>query len=708
MMSRVMLLLTLATTGFAINLQDSSKLTLKMQADMDSDAKPVSKVVNLLKDMIEALEKEATEDQEIYDNMVCWCTTNDKEKVKSIDDAEAHIEDLTSEIEELTALAARLNTEIATLNDEIDKNTKALEKAKAMREKELAEFGQLESDTLTSISQLGGAVEALSKHHAAALLQPSLLQTSKRELGAQLRAVAATLQHTMQRNGKLLETVLTESQKSKIAAFVQGPTSGAGSYAPASGEIFGILKQMKEEFETNLAEAQKNEKKSQAAYEELKAAKEAEIAAAQEQVTTKTQELATAEEKKALAEQDKLDTMESLDADQKYLVNLKEKCALTDKEYEERLKTRQLEMQAVSKAMAVLNSDDAKDLFSSSLGFLQKESVTNSKSNRRARASKVLAALARKHNNPHLMTLAMKIKLDAFTKVKQAIDDMVAELEKQQEDEIKKKDYCVDSFNENEKQTNDFTRQKTDLETLIDDLTMKIEELVKQIKTLKAEVKELQTQMKKAGEDRDKENKEFQQTVAEQRATQILLTKALDVLKGFYEKSMIQKEALLQLKHKNGQPAGPPPPGGFKKGQGQGGAAKGVMAMITQIVEDAKAMEVEALKGEDDALKAYEVFVTDTNLSIEAKSKEIVEKSETLAQTQAAKTEALEQKAEVEAELESLEAENADLHKECDYLLKNFDVRQTARGEEIEALKQAKAILSGSKFSEFLAIGVKH
>merc|ERR1719265_2339151 len=342
-----------------------------------------------------------------------------------------------------------------------------------------------------------------------------------------------------------------------IASFVQQPAS-AGSYAPASGEIFGILNQMKETFETDLAEAQKDERRSQAAYEELKAAKEAEIAAAKEQVETKTQELATAEEKKALAEQDKADTMASLDADQKYLVNLKEKCALTDKEFEERLKTRELEMQAVSKAMAVLNSDDAKDLFSSSLGFLQKESVTNSNSNRRARASKLLAVLAQKHNNPHLMTLAMKIKLDAFTKVKQAIDDMVAELEKQQEDEIKKKDYCVDSFNENEKQTNDFTRQKTDLETLIEDLTMKIEELVEQIKTLKKEVLENQTAMKKAGEDRDKENKEFQQTVAEQRATQILLTKALDVLKGFYG-----IQALMQLREEK-QPAGAPPPPGFK------------------------------------------------------------------------------------------------------------------------------------------------
>merc|ERR1719159_1845507 len=101
--------------------------------------------------------------------------------------------------------------------------------------------------------------------------------------------------------------------------------------------------------------------------------------------------------------------------------------------------------------------------------------------------------------------------------------------------------------------------------------------------------------------------------------------------------------------------------------------------MIEQIIEDAKAMEKEALSGEADALKAYEVFVTDTNLSIEEKSKEIVTKSEEKAKLQDERMEAKENHAEVVSELEGLADENADLHKECDYLLKNFDVRQTAR-----------------------------
>merc|ERR1719158_1075726 len=113
-------------------------------------------------------------------------------------------------------------------------------------------------------------------------------------------------------------------------------------------------------------------------------------------------------------------------------------------------------------------------------------------------------------------------------------------------------------------------------------------------------------------------------------------------------------------------------------------------------------MEAEAIKSEEDAQKAYEDFVKDTNASIEEKSKDIVNKSEEKAKAEADKTEAEEAKENVMLELEQLSNEAADLHKACDFVLKNFEIRQTAREEEIEALKQAKAILSGAKFSEFL------
>merc|ERR1711972_978077 len=133
--------------------------------------RPVSKVITLLKDMLKQLEKEAEEDEEIYDKVACWCETNDKEKTKAIADAEAKIADLTTKIEELTAASARLNTEIKNLEKEIAKNQEALDKATALREKQLAEFNAEEKDLLESISALKAAITVLSKHHGEALVQ---------------------------------------------------------------------------------------------------------------------------------------------------------------------------------------------------------------------------------------------------------------------------------------------------------------------------------------------------------------------------------------------------------------------------------------------------------------------------------------------------------------------------------------------------------
>merc|ERR1719382_415879 len=102
---------------------------------------------------------------------------------------------------------------------------------------------------------------------------------------------------------------------------------------------------------------------NQKAYSDLKAAKEDEIAAGTAQIDTKTAELADTDAKNAQAKEDIEDTRASLSADEQFLMMLKEKCQMTDKEWEERQKTRQTEMEAVSKALEVLSADDAHDLF---------------------------------------------------------------------------------------------------------------------------------------------------------------------------------------------------------------------------------------------------------------------------------------------------------------------------------------------------------
>merc|ERR1711972_731339 len=113
-------------------------------------------------------------------------------------------------------------------------------------------------------------------------------------MGTHLMGVAVTLQHELSKHASLLEGVFTPSTRRLIGSFVQSPEdyfdaepTFKQSYAPQSGEIFGILKQMKETFESNLSASQKEEMANQKAYDDLKAAKEAEIAAGQEQIDTK-------------------------------------------------------------------------------------------------------------------------------------------------------------------------------------------------------------------------------------------------------------------------------------------------------------------------------------------------------------------------------------------------------------------------------------
>merc|ERR1719352_2184363 len=123
--------------------------------------------------------------------------------------------------------------------------------------------------------------------------------------------------------------------------------------------------------------------------------------------------------------------------------------------------------------------------------------------------------------------------------------------------------------------------------------------------------------------------------------------------------------------------------------------------MIQQIINDAKAMEAETIRAEEDAQKAYEDFVKDTNGSIEEKNKDVVHKSETKAKAEGELVQAKDDKEAALLELEQLGNYKAELHSSCDFVMKNFEIRQSARDEEIEALKQAKAILSGAKFEAF-------
>merc|ERR1719482_1676563 len=143
-------------------------------------------------------------------------------------------------------------------------------------------------------------------------------------------------------------------------AFLEGSTE---DYSGNAGQILGILKQMKEEMEGNLAEAVSDEEKAAAGFADLQKSKETEIEVATEAIETKTGrsgELAVSvvQTKDALE-----DTQVELADTQKFIAQLESECATKEKEWAVRQKMRAEEISAISEAISILNDDDALDVF---------------------------------------------------------------------------------------------------------------------------------------------------------------------------------------------------------------------------------------------------------------------------------------------------------------------------------------------------------
>jgi len=628
--------------------------------DSTAQERPIAKVIRMLKDMEGQLKKEADADAEMYDQMVCWCETGATAKETAIKTQTQRIADLGAAIEEYAAKSDQLKSDIEGLKADVAEKTSALQQATAIRDKELAEFNAEEKDMIQSITSLKGAVITMSKAHG----ESALLQ------------VKELLKHQTKKYHQFFSLI---QQKTSATALSTEKT-------PASGEIFGILKQMKEQFESSLATSKKEEETAAKEYVQMKEAKTAELAAANGQIESKTVELGDTEEKFALSTQDKKDTEASLEADQGFLADLKDKCAVADEEYAARVKVRTEEQKAIGETIGILTDEEANDAFTKSMTFLQ--TSRNLKVNSRSKAVQLLKGAAQKFKSPRLVTLAMSMRLDAFAKVKENIDIMVKELKQESADEVTDRDYCIKSLNENEKQTAAANDAKGDLDTKIADLTASIAELTEALATLSAEVTATQVEMKKATAIRAEENKDFQMTIQDQRATQAILDKALGRLKEFYE-----KKALLQ-EQANGEPLAPPPAQATYKPNAGGG---GVMAMIEDVIKESKEIETQAIADETSAQAAYEGFIKDSNKLINSNNDDIADKSEAKAKADAAKAQAEgDLKGTVDTIL-TLADTSKTLHDQCDFLLKHFTERQASRSQEIDALNQAKAIFSGMK-----------
>merc|ERR1719299_116362 len=189
--------------------------------------------------------------------------------------------------------------------------------------------------------------------------------------------------------------------------------------------------------------------------------------------------------------------------------------------------------------------------------------------------------------------------------VKAAMDKMVADLKAEQEEEVEFKLFCDSEFDANEKMTYKKTEEKEDLEAKIESLAALIKKLTEEIAAATERIAEAKKEQLAASTDREAENAEYQQVIADQRATQVILKKALDKLAAVYKTQKRGNAALDQQT----------PPVQFAPMKQHGGSSV-VMGLIEQIIEDSKKTEAEAVAGEKDAQSSYETFIKNSNTEI--------------------------------------------------------------------------------------------
>merc|ERR1719310_34500 len=162
-----------------------------------------------------------------------------------------------------------------------------------------------------------------------------------------------------------MERDMRPADRDLLASFLE--SGDDSSYAPKSGEIVGILKQMKDEMEKDFSDASSEESSAIADFDSLVASKKKEINALTKAIEEKTGRVGELGVKVAEMENDLEDTQESLAEDKKFLADLDKNCELKKKEWDEYKKMQAKEMVALADTIKVLNDDDALELFKKTL-----------------------------------------------------------------------------------------------------------------------------------------------------------------------------------------------------------------------------------------------------------------------------------------------------------------------------------------------------
>jgi len=644
-------------------------------------ANPVRKVVNLLQAMQKKVEAEGEKSDELHKKFMCYCQTSGGDLQASIEAAEEKIPQLAASIKAGTEKKVQLEADLKGHQTDRSAAKKAMAEATSLREKEKAAYDKALAENKANLGATLKATAAISQG-----MEGSFLQT---ETASVLRNLVNSQQN------------MASADRDELVAFLSGEQNS--NYAPASGEIVGILKTMSDEMAADQQDMIAAETASVSDYEGLIAAKKKEVAALTKSIEQKMERVGELGVEIATLKDDGGDSAESLEEDKKFGADLKKNCAEKTGIHEQEQKVRSQEVVALADTIKILNDDDALDLFkktlpSASMSLLQ---VDRTQDSLRVEAHSLLEVASKKmKSNRHrldFVMLALNGKKIGFDKIVKLIDNLVATLKKEQVDDDNKKEYCDSEFDSSDDKKKGLELSISDLATVIEESKEGIATLTEEIKALKVGIVALDKQVSEATEQRRAEEAEHKELMQSDSAAKELILFAKNRMNKFYNPKLAKAESFVQLSMRKDAPALPPATAAAYTKKAEG--SNGVIAMMNVLVSDLdKEMTISETENKN-AQAEYEETIADASDKRRQDSKSLTDKEAAKADLEGALEKSTADKKSTNKDLMGTEKYIASLHGECDWLVKYHEVRKAARSDEVDALGKAKAVLNGADYS---------
>jgi len=708
---------------------------------------PIRKIVNLLETMQKEIEAEGAKEKELFDKFMCFCDNGAADLLKSANDAKAANKAAMAKLESSSSEKAQLEEDIKTHTTDLETATADLESATAIRDKEKAEFDETLATKTAGEDALGRAIPAIEKGMAGA----SFVQFVGHHVLKRLKRALANAQEITGGDRQQILDFLQGKEGGAGAGEILGmlkamkdeltrDIASLKKDEEAAVKGFGEMKASKEkeiEFADESIESKK-ERIGQLAVEVVQLKDEIEDTAKEAADSEKfaaTLGKQCVEKKKEWASRCKARSDEIAAIGEAIGI-------LTDDDALDTFK------KAVPSALVQTDTGSAmgygyhhhRNMFTGELVFLQtraKPAATLQK------VQAILAASSHKNTRIGLLMFTLKSKLRLaqkstqkgavdFSAIFKMIDDMVSVLKKEAKDDRVQKDFCVGELDKTEREKEAADDKLAQVGANIDELMGTLETIAQEVADLTGGIAALDKDVATATEQRKEEHEDFSVNVQMQEVAIEIVGKAKNRLNKFYnpsaykappkkEMSMEEKlasggaSALVQTEvsfdapeasevsliqvHMHENVAPPEAPESFSGGEPKKNEKSGgVLALMDMMVADLKAAAQEAKFTEKTAQKEYVELMEESQEKRVADQKTIVDQQGAKAQTEAALMEAKENQQLSMDEQQNVIKTLQELHGQCDFLLKNFEMRLSAREAEIEGLQNAKAVLSGADF----------